>query len=450
MQNLWNSKDPKHVLIVAVVFVVLALIVDSVLSFGIRTKLVGYAANTPKALSGMYFDMRNVIGFGQQAANGTFAGKGRDPEIQIVHSEGEVPITDSPGGEFTMVGTSTNQQDGLKIDQNNGSVSLGVNTETSGSSGKQPTIEELKKRPQFVVMAFDGSRSLQMWEKTLNFAEEMKQKGHPIHYTYFLNAVYFLDPAHYNMYQAPGQKVGVSNIGFATSKADVLARIAEVNRAIKDGHDIGSHNAGHFEGSKWTYEEWLGQLNLFKSIMFNLDKEDPDYKIDLKPETMIGFRAPDLGVNPHTYDALKVAGFTYDTSKVGSPTAWPTKDKNGLWQFSLPTILVRDIHTRKNRLTIGMDYNFYVTQTGAKDTLKRDTPAWNDAYQSVLKGYQDYFYKNYNGNRAPVYVANHFSYWNDGLYWDVMKDFAAEVCVLKDVQCVSFKELQDYMNSVSK
>jgi hypothetical protein len=326
--------------------------------------------------------------------------------------------------------------------------------DTQGSDVQEPTvqkevsIDELKKRPQFVVLAFDGSRSIQMWERTLNFAEEMKAKGFPIHYTYFLNAVYFLDPAHRNLYQAPHQKAGVSNIGFASSKPDVLLRIKEVNRAIEDGHDIGSHNAGHFSGTLWSYDEWLGQFKLFNSIMFDLSKNDSDYTLHLEPRQMVGFRAPELGVNQHMYQALKDMGFTYDTSRVGKATNWPVKDQYGLWQFSLPTIYVKDMWTEKNRITIGMDYNFYMMQSGAKNTLKRGSLLWQRAYDSTLEAYKSYFYKNYTGNHAPVYVANHFSYWNDGLYWQVMRDFAEEVCVLPNVRCVSFKELEQYMESI--
>jgi peptidoglycan/xylan/chitin deacetylase (PgdA/CDA1 family) len=436
MKNLWNSEKPKHIAIVGVVFLALVLLADSVFSYSARTGLEYLAQKGPTSLSGMYFDMRNVLNFGKSAGSRSTTYIHDDPESQIVHTTAEIKeAVDLGSPEYKFVGTTT-----VPVEE----------ISTPKSEVIQATAEELHKRPQFVVMAFDGSRSLPMWERTLGFADTMKAKGYPIHFTYFLNAVYFLDPAHYNLFQAPHQKPGVSNIGFATSKSDVLARIAEVNRAIKDGHDIGSHNAGHFEGSHWSYEEWVGQLESFDHIMLNLSTLDPDYKLNLSKEQMTGFRAPELGVNRHMYEALKKVGYTYDTSKVGSATAWPVKDQFGLWQFSLPTIVVKDMHTKKNRYTIGMDYNFYVMQTGAKDKLKKGTEAWNDSYQSVLAGYKDYFYKNYNGNHAPVYIANHFSYWNDGVYWEVMKDLATEVCVLKDVKCVSFKELEDYMNSISK
>lgn len=435
MQNLWNSDKPKHVLIVGVVFVALAILVDLVFTPGSIGNIQKFLNKEPRSLSGMYFDIRNISDFGAKAGKNILAPAYRDPESQIVHTseanqaEGQV----DHGPEYRLIATSTEY-----IESSSAIVGESI----------APSVEELRKRPQFVVMAFDGSRSLRMWERTLNFADDMKAKGYPIHYTYFLNAVYFLDPEHYSLFQAPHQKAGVSNIGFATSKSDVLARIREVNRAISSGHEIGSHNAGHFEGSRWTYNEWFGQLASFDSIILGLNTIDSEYQIHLKKEDITGFRAPELAVNANMYKALKDIGYTYDTSKIGSPTDWPKKDAYGLWQFSLPTILVKDPITHKSSYTIGMDYNFYVMQTGARDTLRKGTPRWDSAYQSVLSAYRKYFYTNYNGNHAPVYIANHFSYWNDGLYFEVMKDLASEVCALEGVQCVSFKELEKYMNSV--
>ena len=313
--------------------------------------------------------------------------------------------------------------------------------------------EEKKKeseRPQFVVMAFDGSRSIPMWEDSRAFAKEMSGLGHPVHFTYFINAVYLLDPAHHSLYKAPGIERGISNIGFGTSKDDVSKRIYEINSALAEGHEIGSHNAGHFTGANWSYENWQDQFNLFDSIVFGISNLNPEYVLNLKKGDIVGFRAPDLGVNKEMYRALKDQGFMYDTSKVDSGRSWPTKDEFGLWQFSLPTLTIEDLRTHKKRYTIGMDYSLYVLQTHSKDLVKKGTPEWNELYRVTLDSFLKYFYRNYKTNHAPVYMANHFSSWNDGVYWEAMKTFAKEVCVLKDVQCVNFKELAGYMNGLEK
>ncbi len=334
----------------------------------------------------------------------------------------------------------------------------GENDHTESIAGiplekQERTKEEERKillqRPQFVVLAFDGSRSISMWQKTRAFAREMLLTGNPIHFTYFINAVYLLDPNHHNMFKAPGQRRGVSNIGFGTSKEDVLGRIGEINSALEEGHEIGSHNAGHFLGSSWGYDDWKGQLNLFDSIVFDIQKLNSEYFLHLKKGDIIGFRAPELGVNQEMYKALKDMGYTYDTSRVAFGHEWPKKDELGLWQFPLPTMKIEDVRSHKNKYTVGMDYSLYVLQTHARDLVKQGSPEWNELYRVTLDAYKKYFYKNYVSNHSPVFMANHFSTWNDGVYWEVMKSFAQEVCVLKDVKCVSFKELALYMEQLT-
>lgn len=357
------------------------------------------------------------------------------------------PISGISGGPLFQV-ASTGQND--EFENNNlASVTVGVDN-ASDDLYKTKISEHSKEYPQFVVLAFDGSYSIEQWEKTRSFAKEMQAEGKPVHFTYFLNAVYLLDPDHKDMYQAPDMPKGVSNIGFGASKENVLARIYEINRAIEEGHEIGSHNAGHFNGVKWSYESWKSQLDLFSNIVFGIKNIDADYSLNLKQGDIVGFRAPDLGVNEDTYKALKDSGFRYDTSKVAMANQWPYRDKYGLWQLPLATISIRDPKTGKNRHTIGMDYSLYMLQTKAHNKAKKGTPLWDELYNDTLKSFRDYFYGNYNGNHAPVYFANHFSTWNDGVYLEAMKAFAKEVCGLKDVQCVTYRDVVNFMDGLDR
>lgn len=308
------------------------------------------------------------------------------------------------------------------------------------------TLAEQHARPQLVVLAFDGSLSLPMWQNTRDFAREMASSAKPVHFTYFINGVYLLAPHDQHLYQAPGMPIGVSNIGFSSSKQDVLQRIDQINTAISEGHEIGSHNAGHFSGDKWSYDEWKGQLSLFNSIVYGANTVDPDYHLNLKQGDVVGFRAPNLAVNHHMYQALHDLGYRYDTSGLGFGKVWPTKDALGLWQFPIPTIWIeRNGHRRPVN---GMDYSIFVFQTGAKSTAFKGAPAWNELYKQTYDAYMAHFNKNYEGNHAPVFVANHFSTWNDGVYWEVMKDFARQVCGKPEVKCISYKELADYMDKL--
>jgi hypothetical protein len=66
----------------------------------------------------------------------------------------------------------------------------------------------------------------------------------------------------------------------------------------------------------------------------------------------------------------------------------------------------------------------------------------------MLKTYLAYFAGNYLGNRAPVHIGHHFSKWNGGAYWKAMQEFAQAVCGLPEVRCVTYRELEDYMEAL--
>src|SRR4051812_724184 len=59
--------------------------------------------------------------------------------------------------------------------------------------------------PQFIVLSFDGSKSTDMLNETLDFERTMAASGVPLKFTYFINAAYFLTQDTAGVYQAPGQ-----------------------------------------------------------------------------------------------------------------------------------------------------------------------------------------------------------------------------------------------------
>lgn len=291
-----------------------------------------------------------------------------------------------------------------------------------------PAIITDKKPPQFVTLAFDGSYSLSFWKESRDFARKMKEQQKPLHFTYFISGVYFVPVKDRMSYLPPQHATGSSAIGWAQSEKEVKARIEQLDLATSEGHEIGSHANGHFDGSKWSLDEWNSELEQFKQM---------------SPKRVYsGFRAPELGRNPFLYEALKLQGFRYDTSDVGKSTEWPKKLPNGLWEFPLNKIRF----STSTQSILSMDYNFYLKQTKAKDILVKGTVEWDRAYQEVLESMRLNFTTNYQGNRAPVTFGNHFSLWNDGLYWEAMKTFAQEVCGLPEVKCVTFSELADYLD----
>ncbi len=298
--------------------------------------------------------------------------------------------------------------------------------------------------PQFVVLSFDGSKSVDMLNQSLDFERTMLLKSKSLRFTYFINAAYFLTKDTAGVYQAPGEKAGISNIGFSSTTADIALRVKAFNLAFAEGNEIGSHAAGHFNGTTWTYDNWKQEFISFASLMSAVPQNNSSQLID-RPiflTSIRGFRAPNLGINENLYKVLGEFHFTYDTSGVGAMDIWPHKDEYGLWRIPIGIVFVGSSRSP----VLAMDYNLYKHQSNAKEEAVKGTHLWNTYFDEVETAYTDYFNTNYQGNRAPIVIGEHFSKWNDGVYWEALKTFAQYVCGQPHVRCVTFKELVDYLN----
>ncbi len=122
---------------------------------------------------------------------------------------------------------------------------------------------------------------------------------------------------------------------------------------------------------------------------------------------------------------------------------WPTKDARGLWHISLAAMHLGD---NPNPI-VSMDYNLWMRQSSGKELDVKGTPQWDHDYNDVVAAYTNYFDTSYNGSRAPIVIADHFSKWNDGVYWEAMKTVAENVCGLPNVRCTTFSNLVDYLNT---
>lgn len=288
----------------------------------------------------------------------------------------------------------------------------------------------MRNMPQYVVFAFDGSKSLDMWEETRMFAKQMNESGSKIHFTYFINPIYLLTAQQAKeQYQPPRRDKGQSAIGYSENDIDTIKRRQQIRVAQTEGHEIASHAVGHYNGADWSLEEWRSELRQFDKIFYDGHT--------ISKNSVTGFRAPSLGQNKDLFIALSELGYSYDTSLVGMARDLP-KHEGGLWEFPVATI----IFGRDEKPVLSMDYSIFMHQTKAKNIAFKGTELWQNLYDETMYSYQKYFDDNYNGNHAPVYIAHHFSKWNDGVYFEVMKDFAKNVCSKKDVKCVTYSELQ--------
>ncbi|MAV91271.1 MAG: polysaccharide deacetylase [Bdellovibrionaceae bacterium] len=294
----------------------------------------------------------------------------------------------------------------------------------------------VERPPQFVLLAFDGSKSLNMWENTRAFAKVANAK-----FTYFISGVYFLESSVRSEYKGPGHKRGRSDIGFGNDLEDVRERLQQIMLAVKEGNEIGSHANGHFNGSKWSQHQWETEFVQFDQFLVGAWQraglEEPREWFDISTFKRVGFRAPLLGYSKGLWPALKNFNFKYDTSRVSSPDYWP-HIRDGVWNFPLASI--RRYGTKYS--TLSMDYNFYYSHSKGKRGEPSD---FADYREEMYKSYLQYFKTNYLGNRAPVHIGHHFSTWNGGAYYAALKDFANTVCSLPETRCVTYTELMNFL-----
>ncbi|CAN7415714.1 polysaccharide deacetylase [Mesorhizobium amorphae] len=302
----------------------------------------------------------------------------------------------------------------------------------AGGAFADPPATPAKLKPkQVVIISFDSARDISQWKRSRALAERTGA-----HFTYFLSCVFLLSPQTRTEYTAPGKSAGKSNIGFAASKQDVAERLEQIRLAASEGHDIGSHGCGHFDGKGWSKADWLSEFGSFQHILENA------YSINgIAPEpsgwrafarhAVVGFRAPYLSTNKALYEALPATGFQFDASGVSKGPAQPPTS-NGITRFSLPQIP----EGPKARPVIAMDYNLYVRHSGG---FERPSGAAEFA-ERTYDAFRAAFDRQYQGKRIPLELGFHFTLMNDGAYWSALERFAGEVCVKADVECISFRD----------
>jgi len=294
---------------------------------------------------------------------------------------------------------------------------------------KAPAAAPAKPK-QIVLISFDAAREISQWQRSRALA---RRTG--AHFTYFLSCVFLLSPDTRQQYAGPGKAAGKSNVGFAASKQDVADRLEQVRLAAAEGHDIGSHACGHFDGKAWSKADWLAEFTSVRRILENAYAingipEPADWH-DFARHAQVGFRAPYLSTNKALYEALPEAGFQYDASGVSKGPALPPT-VNGTMRFALPLIP----EGPKAKLVVGMDYNLYVRHSGATEKPVQAAEFTERAYQAFRAAFD----AQYDGKRLPLELGFHFTLMNDGAYWNALERFASEVCVKADVECISFRD----------
>ncbi|MET0277590.1 MAG: hypothetical protein ABW198_04575 [Pseudorhodoplanes sp.] len=306
------------------------------------------------------------------------------------------------------------------------------------------TASAVERPPQFIAIAFDNCTENERWQDWTDFAADMNRDGDKLRFTFFVSGINFLATPKKHLYQGPNQTRGASRINFGGTPDDVRKRIGFINALHRQGHEIGSHAVGHFDGRAWSAAQWLTEFSSFDFLMSNAAANNelaPDEGLAVAPNDMAGFRAPYLAHGAGLYAALAERGFRYDTSGTAPSHAWPEK-RDGIWRFNLASIRM----SGSGRSTLSMDYNFLVAQSGAAPIS-----ALREHFrQQMLDSYLAYFRANYAGNRAPIHIGHHFSDYQNGAYRDALKSFARAVCGLPEVRCVTYRTLADFMDGLNE
>lgn len=304
-------------------------------------------------------------------------------------------------------------------------------------------LAEGQTPPQFVLFSFDGVGLTPNWDMFLETADRVDAR-----FTALMTGLYFLTDDNAHHYQGPGHAPGDAAIAFGGTEESVLEEIHYLNRTWLAGHEMGTHYVGHFcsgsgyHGNQWTSADWEHELGQFFSLMENWRVNNaittgPDLLFG--PEEVRGGRTQCLeGQLDQLIPAWHQYGMTWDSSMPASQTGitWPRK-VDGIWEFPIPYVYSPPLGKHQTAL----DYNIWYTLNGAKEE-----PATAKRAAEITAGtYRYMFEESYNGNRAPLVIANHFNDWNGNAFNPATAEFMAEVCGLADTYCATYSDVVAWM-----
>jgi len=303
-------------------------------------------------------------------------------------------------------------------------------------------LKKGQRAPQFIIFSFDGAGSHEKWREFMDAAEPTNSR-----FVGFLTGIYLLTSEHKDAYTGPGHAPGKASIGFGGTSEEVITEVEDLNEAYSRGHEIGTHYNGHFcddnppGGNQWNTADWNSELDQFFRFMrdwkiINKLPDAPD--LEVPTDTIKGGRTPCLtGTLDDLVPAWKNHGMTYDSSfSQGSGIVWPTRQQ-GIWEFQMPYVYSPGF----SDMVLAMDYNFWV-----KFNNGAEQPQTAPELRTKVKQTYDYMYdQTYNGNRAPLIIANHFNKWNGDSFNPPALEFMKDKCGRPGVYCTTYQDVIAWM-----
>ncbi|MEN8651999.1 hypothetical protein ABCR94_15630 [Streptomyces sp. 21So2-11] len=309
---------------------------------------------------------------------------------------------------------------------------------------KAKRLKPGEKPPQFVVFSWDGALE---GDDRLFSRFRRVAKENDAHMTFFLTGMYLLPKDQKNLYQPPQHETGAAAISYPTDE-HIRTTLEQLGGAWLEGNEIGSHFNGHFCGEKgggdWSTAEWTKEIDQFYSFVQNWKTNTGMTDLDPLPfdptREVVGGRAPCLEGQKTLIPATKPFGWRYDASSAGDFQIWPSK-KEGVWDLPLQMLPFPG----KDFQVLSMDFNYLYNQS--KDSTEGDPAKYSAWRQQTRDSYLSGFQRVFHGSRAPMFIGNHFEDWNGGIYMDAVEDVMKDVCPRKEVRCVSFRELTDWLDA---
>lgn len=305
----------------------------------------------------------------------------------------------------------------------------------TGKPSWMHAMREGEKPPQFVLFSFDGGGSHPHWTRVLPLAKKSNARV-----TAFLSGIYLLPDNRRAEYTGPGHGRGRAAISFGGSDDQVTLRIEDLNAAVAQGHELGTHYNGHFcdgnepSANTWTSAQWRAELDQF----FGFVRDAATRGLRVAEDQVKGGRTPCLEGD---FDALAPVlaerGLTYDSSRTSDGITWPTLEQ-GIWEFRIPVVGVPALERRKVLL---QDFDLWYALNGAKDEPARD----KEFTEVTLDTYRAAYQAAHNTNRAPLTIATHFNDWSGGAFSRATEQFMAEVCVREETVCTTYSQVVEWM-----
>lgn len=247
-----------------------------------------------------------------------------------------------------------------------------------------------------------------MWRDTIQFSKE-----HHVKFTYFISAPYYLTESElqYHPYWALKEDPRPILIKFRSNNQIqyIESRKEYMLEAIKNGNEIASHLCGHYDGSNWTYDQWMKEFSFFR------------YVIDCIFYNIKGVRAPYLGTNEAYFKALKDSGFVWDSSRGVHPgSVYQIKEE-------IPIRSIKVICNRKEyssqlpSVMLPFDCDF-ITHVHAHYMLASEFPMFD--YQQAEDEFFNSLCADYlSDSKLPTQICLHFEHRTGEPYLKAMKHF---------------------------